>query len=82
MCALRCNGTTLKIFFGKSIHPLGGIACPILIGNRLIYTTEPADLICVDSKTGKLLWQDSNAYEDVTAFTTTERAAGIKDDIF
>lgn len=67
---------------GQIDTPAWGNACPILIGNRLIYTAEPADLICADSKTGKLLWQDSNAYEDVTAFTTTERAAGIKDDFF
>ena len=53
--------------------PVWGNACPVLIGDRLIFTAEPADLICIDSKTGKLLWKTSNAYEDVITFTPDER---------
>lgn len=55
--------------------PVWGNACLILVGDRLVYTAEPADLICIDSKTGERLWQSSNTYEDVIAFTPEDRQA-------
>jgi len=33
---------------------------PILVGNRLIFTAEPDKLICADSQSGQILWQQSN----------------------
>jgi outer membrane protein assembly factor BamB len=33
---------------------------PILVKDRLIFTAEPDQLICVNSKTGELIWQRSN----------------------
>ena len=37
--------------------PVKGNAAPIIIGHKLFYTAEPADLICVDARTGKELWR-------------------------
>ena len=33
---------------------------PILVGNRLIFTAEPDQLLCADGRTGEILWQRSN----------------------
>ena len=33
-----------------------GVACPIVVGERIYVTSEPADLICLDKKTGRILW--------------------------
>ncbi len=54
--------------------PKWGNASPILIGNKLIFTEEPATLVCVDSESGDLLWRVSNEYEDVAELTSEERA--------
>ncbi|MCZ6673640.1 MAG: PQQ-binding-like beta-propeller repeat protein [Verrucomicrobia bacterium] len=53
--------------------PIRGNACPLLIGNKLFYTAEPTELICADARTGKVLWQRSNSYEDVADITPEER---------
>ena len=58
--------------------PIRGNACPLLIGDRLIFTAEPTELICADAKTGKILWQNSNSYEDVLEMSSKERKE-IKD---
>ena len=55
--------------------PDWGNACPILVKDRLIYTAEPAELICIDSKTGERLWRASNAYEDVIDLSPEDLAA-------
>ncbi|MAM90799.1 MAG: hypothetical protein CMI15_04910 [Opitutaceae bacterium] len=54
--------------------PQWGNASPILIDNKLIFTEEPATLVCVDSESGDLLWRVSNDYEDVAELTNGERA--------
>jgi outer membrane protein assembly factor BamB len=53
--------------------PIRGNACPLLIGDRLIFSAEPAELICADAKTGKILWQSSNSYEDVLEMSSEKR---------
>jgi len=53
--------------------PNWGNACPLLVNDRLIYTEEPAFLVCVDSKTGELIWRVSNTYEDVADLSQEEK---------
>lgn len=53
--------------------PVWGNACPLLIGDRLVYTAEPTMLICVDANTGSKLWEVSNAYEDVADLSRAEQ---------
>jgi hypothetical protein len=46
---------------------------PIIVGDRLFTMAEPDELICLDKRTGKVLWSEFvNHYQTVTA---TERAA-------
>ena len=54
--------------------PQWGNASPILIGGKLVFTEEPATLVCVDSESGDLLWRVSNDYEDVADLSDEERA--------
>ena len=37
-----------------------GVSCPIVVGDRIYLTTEISDLVCLDKKTGKVLWIRSN----------------------
>ena len=41
--------------------PSTGVSSPIIVGDRIYLTAEVADLICVDKKTGRILWIRSNA---------------------
>ena len=45
--------------------PARGNGCPILVGGKLLFTAEPATLVCADAATGKILWQKSNEYADL-----------------
>ena len=40
--------------------PNGGVSCPIIVGNRIFVTCEPADLVCLDKGSGQILWIRSN----------------------
>jgi outer membrane protein assembly factor BamB len=62
-----------KNILWKIETPIWGNASPLIIGDRLIYTAEPTELICVDANTGKILWQNSNSYEDVLEMSPKER---------
>ena len=37
-----------------------GVSCPIVVGDRIYMTCEISDLVCLDKKTGKVLWIRSN----------------------
>lgn len=38
---------------------------PIRVGDRLFVGADPSTLVCVDVATGRILWQQTNAYEEV-----------------
>ncbi len=52
-----------------------GNSCPILIGDKLIFSEEPSNLVCVDAKTGKLLWRGENSLLNLKGLTDEEIAA-------
>ncbi len=37
-----------------------GASSPIIVGDRIFLTTDPADITCIDKKTGRILWIRSN----------------------
>src|SRR5262245_43176282 len=47
--------------------PNGGVSCPIIVGNRIFVTAEPADLICLDKASGQILWIRSNPAHEALA---------------
>jgi outer membrane protein assembly factor BamB len=47
--------------------PGGGVSCPIIVGNRIFVTAEPADLICLDKASGQILWIRSNPAHEALA---------------
>lgn len=47
---------------------------PILVNGKLYFTAEPDQLICVDSKTGKILWQRDNSLFSLRNVSASKRA--------
>jgi outer membrane protein assembly factor BamB len=47
---------------------------PILVNDRLYFTAEPDQLICADSKTGKILWQQDNSLFTLRNVSAAKRA--------
>ena len=41
-------------------------AQPVIVGDRLFVCSEPFTLICIDRSNGKIKWQRTNSYRDVT----------------
>ena len=50
-------------------------ATPILVEDKLIFTAEPAWLICADSKTGKVIWERSNDLMELNNISDSKRQA-------
>ncbi len=50
-------------------------ATPILVDDKLIFTAEPAWLICADSKTGKVIWKRSNDLMELKNISDSKRQA-------
>ncbi len=48
---------------------------PILVDNKLIFTAEPAWLICADSETGEILWKRSNDLMELNNISDSKRQA-------
>jgi outer membrane protein assembly factor BamB len=48
-------------------------ACPLVVGDRIITPAEPDELLCLDKKTGKILWRRINGFFD--AIPEAERQA-------
>lgn len=48
-------------------------ATPIIVGDRIFVMAEPDELLCLDKRTGKVLWTAANNYYET--LTAAERAA-------
>ena len=55
--------------------PAPSNATPILVGDRIFVTANPATLICVNKADGQILWKRSDDYKD---FMTAEQLERIK----
>jgi len=49
----------------KTAMPNWSNAQPILVGDKLFVNAEPATLICIDARSGEILWQAGNDYADI-----------------
>jgi len=59
----------------KTPMPAWGNATPVLVGERIFVCAEPTTLVCVDAKTGAILWQAATTYYDAMP---PEEAARLK----
>ncbi len=50
-------------------------ATPIIVGDKLFVCSEPATLICVDTRTGNILWERTNTFEDMADAETVAKWA-------
>jgi outer membrane protein assembly factor BamB len=62
------NGYTTKGIAWMTPLPNSGVATPIVVGEKIFLTAEVSDLICLDKRTGKILWIRSNPeFESLSA---------------
>jgi len=54
------NGYATKGIVWMAPLPNVGVATPIVVGDKIFITSEVADLVCLDKRTGKTLWIRSN----------------------
>ncbi len=57
------NGESRNIRWETPL-PGPGVAQPIIVNDKIFVLSEPSDLLCLDKKTGKILWTRSNHYFD------------------
>ncbi len=50
------DGYTTKGVVWMTPLPNGGVSSPIVVGDRIFLTSEIYDLVCLDKKTGRILW--------------------------
>jgi outer membrane protein assembly factor BamB len=55
------DGYTTKGIVWMAPLPNIGVSCPIIVGDRIFLTTEVCDVVCLDKKTGRILWIRSNS---------------------
>ncbi|MDJ0841149.1 MAG: PQQ-binding-like beta-propeller repeat protein [Acidobacteriota bacterium] len=49
----------------KTAMPDWSNAQAIIVGDKIFVNSEPSTLVCVDRKSGKILWQKPNEYTDI-----------------
>jgi outer membrane protein assembly factor BamB len=54
------RGGESKNIIWTATLPNVGVSMPIIVGDRIFLTTEPCDLVCLDKKSGSVLWIRSN----------------------
>jgi len=57
----------------KTKMPSWGNSSPLIAGDRIFTTAEPATLVCVDAKNGEILWQRNNTYLDMLGSEEAEK---------
>ncbi|HEX3359025.1 MAG TPA: PQQ-binding-like beta-propeller repeat protein [Tepidisphaeraceae bacterium] len=55
------NGFEAKNIIWAARMPAVSVATPIIVGDRIFATAEVNDLVCIDKKTGRILWIRSNS---------------------
>ena len=59
-CRVSGGAVTSKNILWRASLPNIGVSSPIIVGDQIFLTTEVADLVCLDKKTGRVLWIRSN----------------------
>ena len=59
----------------KTKMPGRSFGSPIVIGQRIFVVSDPAELLCVDAKDGKILWQRSISVADMLGEEKAEQIA-------
>jgi outer membrane protein assembly factor BamB len=54
---------------------------PIIVGNRVFVASEPDELVCIDKRTGRILWSATNNYYDATPRTERDANPAFKEKV-
>lgn len=65
----------------KTPTPAWGNATPVLVGEKLFICAEPTTLVCLDAKTGAILWQQATTYFDAMPAEEAARIKKLADEI-
>ncbi len=57
-----------NVLWSTKVGP-GTFSSPIVVGEKVFVLAEPAELLCLDAKCGKVLWQKSNGFAELTTKT-------------
>ena len=68
--SLPLPGVTAGFYGGGT-----GVGSPVIVGDRLYLLSEPHDLICIDKRTGKVLWVRSNSSFDAAVDADRKKPA-------
>src|SRR6516162_1155331 len=58
--------STAKNVVWKTPMPGYGVSHPVLLGQRVFTCSEPATLLCLNRGDGKILWQKSSSYAELS----------------
>ncbi|MDB5289642.1 MAG: outer rane biosis protein [Phycisphaerales bacterium] len=64
--AKGADGKTAGIIWQKKM-PHYSFASPLLVGDRLLIRCEPYDLVCLEARSGKLLWVRSHGPDEIVS---------------
>jgi outer membrane protein assembly factor BamB len=59
--------TSVKGVLWRAALPAIGVSSPIIVGEKIFLTSEVSDLVCLDKKTGRVLWIRSNPEFEATS---------------
>jgi len=62
-----------KNIFWSTPMPANGVGSPVVVNDHILVTADMCNLVCVEGRTGKILWVRSSTYHD--AATDAERKA-------
>jgi hypothetical protein len=70
------DGYTTKGIVWMTPLPNIGVACPIIVGDRIFLTSEVCDLVCLDKQSGRLMWIRSNT--EFEGLSDEDRQSGLR----
>lgn len=69
---------TTKNIRWQTEMPSFGVACPVIVGDRIVVMAEPGRVLCVDKKDGRILWDRESSFWD-TLTDVEQKAPAFKD---
>jgi outer membrane protein assembly factor BamB len=73
---IEWNGEPKKNILWSAKVGVSKFSSPIVVGDKVFVVAEPAELICLDAASGKVLWQKPNGFSELAAKTEETKAKG------
>ena len=73
---LTWDGETKKNILWSVKTGAGKFTSPIVMGDKIFAVSEPSQLICLEARSGKVLWQKPNGFSELPAKVEEKKARG------